>query len=80
VDCISGCTIENAVLQKAFNGVFTIKVHYYSGHRRGPSSPQAEFAVRAVAAADQVKRWAAGRVRRMMPRSAPHHRSTRPNC
>jgi len=40
VDCITGCTIENTVLQKAFNGVFTIKVHYYSDHGRGPSSPR----------------------------------------
>ncbi len=40
VDCITGCTIENIVLQRAFNGAFTIKVHYFSDHGHGPSSPR----------------------------------------
>lgn len=48
VDCITGCTIENIVLQRAFNGAFTIKVHYYSDHGHGPSS-------------QRVRVWVAGR-------------------
>lgn len=40
VDCITSCTIENITLQDAFNGVYTIKVHYYSDHGQGPGSPR----------------------------------------
>ena len=40
VDCITSCTIENIVLEDAFNGTYTIKVHYYSDHGRGPGSPR----------------------------------------
>ena len=40
VDCITACTIENIVLGQAFNGVYTIKVHYYSDHGHGPGSPR----------------------------------------
>ncbi|MCB0207066.1 MAG: hypothetical protein KDH89_19780, partial [Anaerolineae bacterium] len=39
-DCITSCTIENITLQDAFNGVYTIKVHYYSDHGQGPGSPR----------------------------------------
>lgn len=40
VDCVTSCTIENIILERAANGVYTIKVHYYSDHGRGPSSPR----------------------------------------
>lgn len=40
VDCISACTIENIVLEEAFDGTYTIKVHYYSDHGQGPGSPR----------------------------------------
>ncbi len=40
VDCITSCTIENIVLDQPASGVYTIKVHYYSDHGRGPSSPR----------------------------------------
>lgn len=46
VDCIDSCTIENIILQDAFNGTYTIKVHYYSDHGLGASSPRVRVWVR----------------------------------
>ena len=46
VDCITSCTIENIILSNAFNGTYTIKVHYYSDHGLGPSSPRVRVWVR----------------------------------
>lgn len=40
VDCVTSCTIENIILERAANGVYTVKLHYYSDHVRGPSSPR----------------------------------------
>jgi uncharacterized protein YfaP (DUF2135 family) len=40
VDCITACTIENIILEQAGNGVYTIKVHYFSDHGHGPGSPR----------------------------------------
>lgn len=46
VDCITSCTIENIILPDAFNGTYTIKVHYYSDRGLGPSSPRVRIWVR----------------------------------
>lgn len=39
-DCITQCTVENTRLPKLENGVYTIRVHYYSDHDLGDTSPQ----------------------------------------
>lgn len=39
VDCITSCTVENIRLDKLENGTYSIKLHYYSDHDNGPTSP-----------------------------------------
>jgi hypothetical protein len=39
VDCIDQCTVEHITLNKLENGAYTVKVHYYSDHNLGPTSP-----------------------------------------
>jgi hypothetical protein len=40
IDCITQCTIENTRLSTLENGTYSVKVHYYSDHDLGPTSPQ----------------------------------------
>lgn len=39
VDCITTCTLENIVLSRPVTGTYSVKVHYYSDHGRGPTNP-----------------------------------------
>ncbi len=39
VDCITQCTVEHISLNKLENGSYTVRVHYYSDHDLGPTSP-----------------------------------------
>ncbi len=49
VDCITTCTVENIRLDKLENGSYSIKVHYYSDHDQGPTSPTVSLTVQGVA-------------------------------
>lgn len=40
VDCITSCTVENIRLGKLENGTYQVKLHYYSDHGQGPTSPR----------------------------------------
>jgi len=39
IDCITQCTIENIKLSRLENGTYTVKIHYYSDHGKGASTP-----------------------------------------
>ena len=39
VDCITQCTVEHISLNKLENGSYSVKVHYFSDHDKGPTSP-----------------------------------------
>lgn len=39
IDCITQCTVENIRLSKLENGPYSVKVHYYSDHDLGSTSP-----------------------------------------
>ena len=39
IDCITQCTLENIVLSKPEDGTYAVKLHYYSDHNLGPTSP-----------------------------------------
>ena len=46
VDCITQCTVENIRLSKLENGDYSVRVHYYSDHGLGTSSPQVSIQLR----------------------------------
>jgi hypothetical protein len=48
VDCIRQCTVENIRLSRLENGVYTVAVHYYSDHGRGPTTPRVTVWVQGV--------------------------------
>ncbi len=48
IDCISQCTVENIRLSKLENGTYRVKVHYYSDHDLGPTSPSVSVTVQGV--------------------------------
>ena len=39
LDCITTCAVEHITLNKLENGAYIVKVHYYSDHGQGPTSP-----------------------------------------
>lgn len=49
VDCITQCTVENIRLGKLEDGVYQVKVHYYSDHDQGPTAPRVSLWFRGVA-------------------------------
>ncbi len=48
IDCITQCTLENIVLSKPENGTYSVKVHYYWDHDRGPTSPTVRVWVQGI--------------------------------
>jgi len=54
VDCISQCTIENIRLSSPVTGTYSIKVHYYSDHGRGPTPAQVTLWLKGVPHTYQV--------------------------
>lgn len=48
IDCITQCTVENIRLSRLENGVYTVTVHYFSDHDRGPTTPRVTVWVQGV--------------------------------
>ena len=48
VDCIQQCTIENIKLSKLEVGTYSVRMHYYSDHGLGPTTPTVTVWVQGV--------------------------------